>query len=242
MIFFRRCVPVVALAALAAMAFEISQSASASSGSEHPRTSSFVGQVRPHVPSGTGDRRPSHHGGIAPGLRRQFRVFRQARNAESSSGQALPPGVVETMTASNMTSGLGLEPTLAQFVTVGPGFHVWLVPGVHGMCVIVPESPSGGNVGEVTSSEPATGGEVCGTAAKATSAEVLMREINPETHETVVVGLLPDNANVTLVDSSGATQAPTIGTNVYMTRDQQLSAVRITFADGTTHTIAFPQP
>ncbi len=242
MTFFRRCVPVIALAAVAAMAFEISQSASASSGSEHPRTSTFAGQVRPHVPPGTGDRRPPHHRGIALGLRRQFRVFRRARNAESSSGHALPPGVVETMTAPNMTSGLGLEPALAQFVTVGPGFHVWLVPGAHGMCVTVPQSPSGRNVGEVTSSEPATGGEVCGTTAKATGAEVLMREINPETHEAVVVGLLPDNASVTLVDSGGATRAPTIGTNVYMARDQQLSAVRITLADGTTHTIAFPQP
>jgi hypothetical protein len=241
--FYRRPTVLAATAALAVAAFEVSQSALASpSSTQRPSASTLVQQPRSSASSAP---RLSHkhraHHAISRGLTRHFSVFGLARSASTQQAVALPVNIQQTL---EQPTEYELEPAQAQFVTLDANTHAWLVPGRRGLCVIVPASVDGSEVGNIPSSSsgPVGGGEVCAAAGKAVDGEVLMRQINPASGEGVVVGLAPDNASITLIDKNGGTTRAQVTGNLYTTRDQSLAAVRVALANGTSKTISFPQP
>jgi hypothetical protein len=162
--------------------------------------------------------------GVAPYLLQHFSVFRRVQE----SHPPLPARVAAVYSGAGPQAGYGLDLARTQYVAVTPTFHVWLVPGSAGVCMVYPDRifpppgspPRGPALGGTCSGIGQLGAGLSVSETLPPTGEVYIPRGEQVPHETWIQ-LVPDgNSTVTFTERDGRVlTTPVVGNVVYGTSD-----------------------
>jgi hypothetical protein len=137
-------------------------------------------------------------GGVAQsvpaGLQSSFAALRRARQ----SSDALPQTAGTYQESGGIGRHYGVNASLSRLVGSADGMSVWLVPGSTGSCVVV-----------------STGGGACGSNESLLSKGLTIGLVPTDGGSPIVIGVVPDEANVTAEDASGTQRSVSVLGNAY---------------------------